>query len=298
MRVVIVITTHRRNKLLKRTLMSVKAAKLPSNFEAIYVLENDTERTSDVIEDFPELPLVYRFFPEANKSRALNWLLPELTGQHLIFLDDDVLIPPCLFTRYLEAFKKSEENVGFWGGAVVPDFETLPPEWLLKKLPRSVTGWKLGEQSIVVRQPDFLGCNWAASTDALRAVNGFDESRGPGANTISVGQEYSAQRRLLEHGYLGMYVPGPPVKHFVPRNRCSPEWALARAEKNGRGFGLSYASRLGTWIYWPALLRLWWAKVRFPNNADSKIEADFLRMYEVRRWSGFVEGVSRTVKAT
>jgi len=297
MKIVAVITTHRRRELLIRTLKSVQNAKIPPDLQCIYILENDTQPCSDVSSEFPDLPTAYRFFPQANKSRALNWLLPELADSLIVFLDDDVLVPACLFSRYSDAFQRTllrrelGPDIAFWGGAVVPEFEESPPSWLLRKLPRSVIGWNLGENSMVVKKPDFLGCNWAVSAEALLRSQGFDESRGPGTNTISIGQESSAQVRLLHAGYRGFYMPGPPVQHYVPADRCTPEWALQRAEKNGRGFGMSYAARLGKWIYWPALLRLWWAEVRCSGVADLSREQDFLHLYDVRRWSGFAEGV-------
>jgi GT2 family glycosyltransferase len=296
MNVAVVITTHRRTELLRRTLKSVQLADRPEQVRSIYVLENDTEQHSDVTAEFTDLPIEYRFYSEANKSRALNWLLPELSGMNVVFLDDDVIVPRCLLKRYCDAFERStseHEKIGFWGGAVVPDFEVPPPAWLLKKLPRSVTGWTLGDEYRIVSQPDFLGCNWAANADAIQATGGFDESRGPGTNTVTMGQEYSSQRRLLDGGYQGLYIPGAPVQHYVPIDRCSPEWALQRAEKNGRGFGLRYKKRFGKWILYPARFCLAVAKVRVPSSADPNLRSDFLRLYDVHRWRGFVEEVSR-----
>jgi len=297
MNVAVVITTHRRKELLCRTLKSVQLADRPEQLRSIYVLENDTEQHSDVTTEFAELPIEYRFYSEANKSRALNWLLPELSGMTVVFLDDDVIVPRCLLKRYCEAFERSRNEyakVGFWGGAVMPDFEVPPPAWLLKKLPRSVTGWTLGDDYRIVGHPDFLGFNWAAKADAIEATGGFDESRGPGTNTVTIGQEYSSQRRLLNRGYLGLYIPGAPVLHYVPQDRCSPEWALERAEKNGRSFGLHYRSQWGRWIRYPAMLRYSWAKFRYRQNANLNDHQDFLRAYEVKRWKGFVNGIDIT----
>jgi len=300
MKVIVVITTHRRTQLLRRTLASITAAKLPREISGVFVLENDGKSCSNVVGEYSELPLQYRFFPEGNKSRALNWLLPELASAFVVFLDDDVQIPQRLLERYCKAFRiaskteplASRVEIAFWGGPVSPEFEESPPQWLLPKLPRSVNGWTLGTQSQVVDRPAFLGCNWAANANRLIEVGGFDEKRGPGANTVTMGQEASAQQRLIDAGYRGLYLPGEPVLHHVPKNRCSPEWALDRAERNGRGFGMRYANRYGRWIGWPARVRLACAKWRLKSEADLYDSSDFQRVYDVRRWKGFVEGVT------
>ncbi|MCP4888048.1 MAG: hypothetical protein GY904_15710 [Planctomycetaceae bacterium] len=153
----------------------------------------------------------------------------------------------------------------------------------------------MGETEQRVARPDFLGCNWAASANALIEVGGFGESRGPGSKTVTMGQEASAQHRLLDAGYVGLFLPGEPVLHYVPKERCSPEWALERAERNGRGFGVRYASKYGRWLRPLALLLLTWAKWRCPNVLHLQHRSDFLRMYEVCRWRGFVDGVTKMI---
>lgn len=272
--------------------------------DRVIVLENDIQSTCDWVENQNLPGLHYRFFPKANKSAALNNLLPELAGSYVIFLDDDVTIAPGLFATYCDAFRtattadsiESQARVTFWGGSVSPDFEEAPPQWLVRYLPRSVAGWTLGDTERICKEPNFLGCNWAANADSLIEVGGFDEQRGPGIHTATMGQEASAQQRLLAAGYVGLFLPGQPVMHFIPKDRCSPEWALDRVERNGKGFGMRYAARYGQWIWWLAKARLAIAKWRCPNIVNLCDQRDFARVYNLRRWQGFVDG-SKTNKA-
>ena len=46
------------------------------------------------------------------------------------------------------------------------------------------------------------------------------------------------QRRLVTAGLKAVCVPQALVYHWVPRERCSPEWALERAYRNGIRSGL------------------------------------------------------------
>ena len=46
------------------------------------------------------------------------------------------------------------------------------------------------------------------------------------------------QRRLLEAGLHGRYVPDAEVWHWIPADRCSRRWVLHRAYRDGIKYGL------------------------------------------------------------
>lgn len=71
-------------------------------------------------------------------------------------------------------------------------------------------------------------------------MGGFNERRGPGTGVR--GQEYDMQERLLAAGVVGRYLPDALVWHYVPRERCSPEWALARTLPTAAQVGLRLRS--------------------------------------------------------
>ena len=108
-------------------------------------------------------------------------------------------------------------------------------------LPKSVTGWQppelatltAGETPALDSRARFMGCNWAAFAQDLHGLGGFSEHFGPGSVTGSIGQESEMQRRLLSSGAFAVYVASALVYHWVPRDRCSPEFALHRAYREG-----------------------------------------------------------------
>ena len=53
----------------------------------------------------------------------------------------------------------------------------------------------------------------------------------PGAGANPTGQERELQLRLLQSGRKPVFVPDARVWHWVPAERCSPEWALERAAR-------------------------------------------------------------------
>ena len=67
-------------------------------------------------------------------------------------------------------------------------------------------------------------------------MGGFDPRLGPGAHAPGAGanptgQERELQLRLLQSGRKPVFVPDARVWHWVPAERCSPEWALERAAR-------------------------------------------------------------------
>ena len=154
----------------------------------------------------------------------------------VVFLDDDVRVVPDLLEVYAAAARRAGPGQ-FFGGPVAPDYEEAPPDWLIEFLPLSARGWRPDDPSQAITRPFFLGFNWAAFAGDLRRVGGFSERFGPGSDA-GVGDETDMQRRLVTAGLKAVYVPQALVYHWVPRDRCSPEWALERAYRNGIRSGL------------------------------------------------------------
>jgi GT2 family glycosyltransferase len=232
MQVFVVLATRNREDLLARTLTSLAQCRLPAGYAGTFVVENGQRgRTEQVVRDAaPSLAARYLFQPAANKSRALNTALDRICDGLVVFLDDDVRVGPDLLELYGAAARRAGPG-HFFGGPVSPDYEETPPEWLTAFLPPSARRWHPDEAALATK-PFFLGFNWAASADDLRRVGGFDERLGPGSD-IGIGDESDVQRRLAAAGVTAACVPQALVHHWVPRARCSPEWALERAYRSG-----------------------------------------------------------------
>jgi glycosyltransferase involved in cell wall biosynthesis len=240
----VVIATRGRAHLLERTLDSLAQCVLPPSYAGTIVVENGNRDGAERIVSSAEsaLDVTYRFHPHGNKSASLNVAL-EIAGSGLfVFLDDDVRVGKSLLTAY-EAAAVGVQAGSFFGGPVFPDYEeATPPSWLLRHLPASARGWTLDDTTGPIQRPVFLGANWAAFVPDLLAVGGFNPSFGPGAATGSVGQEWAMQKRLLEAGCTGRYVPEAEVWHWIPRERCTPRWAFRRMYRQGIARGLEHGA--------------------------------------------------------
>ncbi|GEM_PF-996096 len=274
----IAIATHGRPALLRRTLENLSSV-IPNGAPCrIVVAENGgrcgAEAVARAITDPCELN--YLYLPQPNKCAALNAIIKAAPPGLIWFLDDDVTVLPETVEAYLRASHAEEDR--YFGGPLEPEFEEPPPDWLLPYLPRSARGWHFIGDDVSQSEVTFLGANWAAFPSALRAVGGYCEEFGPG--THAVGGETEIQLRLRAAGFRPTYLPQALVRHWVPRDRCTPRWALDRAYRIGVSEGLMHA-RDGTmpqklllgyprWM-WPEWLRRWWGKCWAARSRDPAV---------------------------
>jgi glycosyltransferase involved in cell wall biosynthesis len=238
---IVLIATAGRPDLLRRTLASIAACRIPRRYAGTIVVENGARRgVEEVVREFSVDPLKaqYLFSETPNKSRALNLALRGLSGDELVvFTDDDVRVREDWLEAYAEGTVGTVGGVIF-GGPFEVDYEEEPPHWVRRYLPISARGMNgAGEWPISsARFKGFLGFNWAAFAVDLQEAGGFNEQVGPG--TMSTGQETEMQQRLQRRNIDTVLLPGAMVWHYVPRDRCSPEWVLERAYRHGRARGI------------------------------------------------------------
>lgn len=234
--------------LLTRTLETLAASELDSGVVETVLVDNG-ERRSEISLDpktQERLRLRREHIPIRNKSGALNHVLPSLKGDLVLFLDDDVRVGLGWSSALLSAAGAYGDR-HFYGGWMGVDYaeDEVPPEWLLQYLPLSAKGFELGPRPCAVERPVFMGCNWAAFRTRLLAVGGFSTRFGPGSTTGAVGQEATMQMALLRDGFGGRYVPAARVWHWVPPERCSPDWTISRVRRVGMQAGLHAAQSRG-----------------------------------------------------
>lgn len=248
--ITVLIPTHGRPTLLGRTLESLAACHLPESYRETVIVENGSRAGAEVVvaemaEAHPHLRLRYLHVERANKSYALNEALATVGEGLAVFFDDDVRLEPGVLEAYAEAAEAHPERA-FFGGSFGCDYEERPPDWLLPLLPFSARGVQLPTTE---RPPEYLGFNWAAYVSDIEAVGGFNPDFGPGSPTGAAGQESDMQRRLRQAGAQDVDIPEAFVWHFVPRARCSPEWAMKRAFRTGLTYG--GRAKVGRVAGWP-----------------------------------------------
>jgi GT2 family glycosyltransferase len=294
MQIFVVLATREREDLLARTLTSLAQCRLPAGFAGTLVVENGVRGRAEQIvrEADSALRARYAFEPAGNKSRALNAAVSQIEDGLIIFLDDDVRLAPEVLESYASAAHLTGPGC-FFGGPVEPDYEAAPPDWLTAFLPPSARQW-CPDDSQLATKPFFLGFNWAAFATDLRLAGGFDERLGPGT-AVGIGDESDLQRRLVRAGVTAMCVPEALVHHWVPRVRCSPEWALQRAFRSGVRNGWLKGAEMGPTIAGYPLVLLkrvagQWLRGHLPRRDRGPGER-FAVLAKYQRQRGVLRGV-------
>jgi GT2 family glycosyltransferase len=282
--------------LLARTLQSLTACDKPSNYAGALVVENGPPAgLEQIVRQFPaEQQIRYLYSQPANKSLALNRALAALGDALVVFTDDDVRFSQQTLLAY--AAGSAGRSAGeFYGGPIVPDYETAPPaRWLVPLLPRSAGGWALDVgPKTPIAEAEFIGPNWAAFARDVLAVGGFDTRLGPGSHMVAPGEDTEIQVRLLAHRVRGFYLPDAAMHHLVRAANVLPEFAFLRAERNGICWGISQAQQRGFFPrrYFKALgqwLNDRWRISRWRISGDeiNGIRATWLAARWRGRWRG------------
>lgn len=237
-KIVVLIPTHGRPKLLRRTLESLADCRKPANYDKTIIVENGGKFGSEkLVEEFSAAGIEYLYCPEAGKSAALNFALEFVRDSLIVFSDDDARFSE----NYLEEYAKIASDDGrgkIYGGPVGVDCEVPVPEELRRFFPLSVIGFDPDEETLLIARTKFLGINWAAMSEDVRKAGGFDSALGPGGTLGATGQEADMQSRLIGKGFEPVFLPNAKAWHYVPADRSSPEWALRRARKVGVSKGM------------------------------------------------------------
>lgn len=235
----VLLPTHGRSTLLRRTLESLAAFTPHPSLVATRVIENGPpggaeEVVQSLKESAPHLRIEYVHSSRANKSEALNVALQGLPGSALcVMIDDDIRVAPGFMEAYVAAYAEHGDRA-FYGGPCDVDYEVAPDPDLIPFFPPSAKG--IGIERLIEKKY-FLGCNWAASAGVLRAAGGFDPLYGPGSPTGATGQETELQGRLRARGLVMAAVPEALVWHYVPADRSSRQWLVERLYRVGRSAG-------------------------------------------------------------
>ncbi|MEA3642635.1 MAG: glycosyltransferase [Lamprobacter sp.] len=295
----VLIPTHNRFPLFQRTLESVLACQRPEDRKVrLIVIENGVRVGVEECLRTTKSWLVpeYLYVQNGNKSLALNAAMDTLDDELAVFLDDDIQVESNLIKQYAEAADHNPNNC-FFGGPFAADYVKEPPEWLLKYLPDSAKGWApVTYESLIPGALWFIGFNWAAYTVDIKRAGGFNPDVGPGAKSGATGQETAMQKALVELGVSPVYIPGALVRHYVPEERCSPEWALERAFKNGVTTGINSNLDMSTSLLfgmprWMLRenLELQWRALKAALTQDS--EDVFQARYNLAQFRGTATGI-------
>jgi len=234
MRLTVAICTWNRAELLERTLTAMASLAVPADVEwELLVVENgctdDTPRVLRAASDRLPLRVVNESSP--GLSHARNRAVDEMTGDAVLWTDDDVLVSPAWLERYAAALRAHPRHVLF-GGAIHPHFLAPRPRWLRRSWDEVKEIYSVrelpDEDEITLDHPPF-GANYAVRATVQRDVR-YDPALGRNRGGVVGMEEIAVFEEMFARGHAGRWVRDAPVEHLIPPERLRPGYVRAAFE--------------------------------------------------------------------
>jgi len=288
----------------------------PGGYRLIVVDNGSTDATRSIVESFADrLPLTYLFESRAGKNVALNTALGvALQAPHsdLLVLTDDDATPVPHWLRALAEAAEAQPDYALFGGAIVPDWEEPPADWVTRLVPLGLTFGITAPD--LPEGPIFAGLIWGANMAVRRRVFDtgyrFDETVGPNGGAYAMGSETQLTRMLADHGEKAWFCPAALVAHFIRAHQLTETSVVQRAWRFGRGKfrqdrrgPYPYLFGVPRWMFSRyAVEMLRWVRATVRRDADARFlsrwEMAYLRGYLHEAWRGGPGPATRRVLIT
>ncbi len=235
----VLIPTHNRAQLLRRTLESLREVKAPHGImaEIVVVANACTDATTDVCAALAaSFPLPLRWVVESNvgASHARNRLLAEARGDILAFLDDDVFVEHRWLEGLLEVF--AQYPAGLVAGRVELWWDAVArPRWLTHRSAHLLSCVDYGSRvRELLTAGEAISANLAIRRCVLKDVSQFRTDVDRVGRQVVGGGDTDFIARALAAGHRMFYAPRASIRHWVAPERITMDY-LGRA---ARGLGL------------------------------------------------------------
>jgi glycosyltransferase involved in cell wall biosynthesis len=241
LRITVVVCTWNRCELLRQTLERLKDITRPQNaqWDVVVVNNNCSDATSDIVASFRGVLDIREIVePQAGLSHARNRALREVTGDYIIWIDDDVLVDTNWLTAFAEAARR-HPDVSAFGGPIEPWFVVAPNPDLMRAFPflqDGFCGLNHGTEELDLRpEQPLYGANMAFAVRAIRGLR-FNPALGTVEGSGICGEEIDFLDRLRARNGAVRWVPGMRVKHYVDPQRMTKTYLTKFAYDRGRAF--------------------------------------------------------------
>lgn len=230
----IVIPTYGDGTRLENTLLGLSRAKEIKNIGLVLVVENGKKFNAEsVCKKFEELfSIKYIYTSKQGLVSARNVGVCNSISDYILFIDDDIEIHGNMLESYHQAINEHGDAY-FYGGALYPDYEKTPPQWIVKYLPWSAKEYFIASEKCIFAKPVFLGGNICVPKLALINAGSFEGPCASGYNQGGVGEEMRLQEKLLAGGLKACWIPEASGKHWIPENKCNKEFVIQRYYRYG-----------------------------------------------------------------
>lgn len=286
----IVIATCMRAPSLDQTLASIAASTYPLDHVQVIIADNaDDAATRSVCDRYAgHLELTYVVATDPGKNAALNTALPSVTGDLVLFTDDDVEVAPDWLAETDAAVSRWPKHLVF-GGKVLPIWPSECPPHVNDRRYLGVCFTVLDPN--VDEGPSFrftpFGPNIAIRRSVFDTGMRFNPNIGPHRTSYIMGSETELIRRLKAQGYAPVYAPRSVVRHRIRPEQFSDRWLFGRAFRYGRLMAVRRQEEEDG--------RLAWTVRQLPDVVRCLVHAGIARVKRERKeWFDYVMELSTT----
>lgn len=238
----IVIPTYNRERWLGPTLDSVFGLKVPAgvSVEVLVIDNNCTDGTAAVVADKAKMsPWPLRHIIETQQGLCFgrNRGLQESKSEHVVYLDDDVVVAQDWLVAYLEAVEQLGADCVV--GPVTPHFEGEVPWFLSGQVFDSIASTysrKGGERKVL--SPDVShevpGCNFGIRRSVGEEIGGFNPRLDRCGKALLAGGDFEFGHRLVAAGKRVVYEPRCAIQHVIVAEKLTQDYLRRRWFGAGR----------------------------------------------------------------
>lgn len=239
----VVVCTYNNSRALKDLLAGLSDLIKPrdAEHEFIVVDNNSADDTAQAVRSFePKFSGKLRYYFEAGQglSYARNRGLKEARGDHIAFIDDDVLVPKEWLNSIAECLKNHDADC--IAGRVLPEWEAELPVWLGEDLYRYFGLVDYGEKPFKITSAEYeiVGANFIVNKGIFGNDGDlFKTGLGRRGDRLFSGEETELFLRMIRDGRNIWYCPACFLRHRVPKNRLSLKYLLRWNYYHGQSEG-------------------------------------------------------------
>lgn len=230
----IAICTRNRARRLRATLASIgRLERTGIDFCELLIVDNgstdETRETVELAKGALGIETRYIFEGEAGLSRARNRAIREAQGEIVVFLDDDVEIPPDLLQQYASAYARWPE-ASCIGGKVELKWISKRPRWMTEELSALLGKTICADEERAYRGPVYyiIGCNMSFRRSVFDRVGLFNTELGYRGRILTGNEENDILRRIDRSGGVIVFSHHPRLYHLIEDDKLTRRYFLRR----------------------------------------------------------------------
>lgn len=231
----VIICTFNRSKILAQCLTSLSQQSYSeAEYEVIIVNNNSTDDTEEIALSFSKHWPFFKYVTENDQwlSKARNTGSNLASGEYLLFLDDDVILP----AGYLERVFYVKNNYEFkcWGGIDIPYYETEKPKWVKDSYLQFRLPYTTFHQVNAYKKECVTGFSFIIEKKLLFEMGGFDPRVGMKGDVVGYGEETFLQHHLHDMAIPIGYDPELRLYHHMLPHKLKLKWYFDAADALGK----------------------------------------------------------------